>query len=57
MQLYVLQGFPGIGFERATKLLDKFGSIRNIINLSAEDLLQTPGFTKNIARGFIELLE
>jgi ERCC4-type nuclease len=35
---YVLEGFPGIGPATAKKLLDKFGSIKNIINAPENEL-------------------
>ncbi len=40
---YILEGFPGIGPKTAKKLLDKFGSIKNILNLPIEELKKTIG--------------
>lgn len=30
-QLFVLQGLPGIGLEKASRLLDRFGSVRGVM--------------------------
>jgi len=35
---YLIEGFPGIGPKTAKKLLEKYGTIKNIINASEEDL-------------------
>jgi Fanconi anemia group M protein len=35
---YILEGFPGIGPQNSKKLIKKFGSIRNVINASSEEL-------------------
>jgi ERCC4-type nuclease len=46
---YIVEGFPGIGPKSAKKLLKKFGSIRNIINASEEELKTVLGTkSKNI---------
>ena len=37
-QLYILQGLPGVGRERAMRLLDNFGSVENVIIASSEEL-------------------
>lgn len=42
-QLYILQGLPGIGHERALRLLEKFGSVEAIMSASREDLLTVEG--------------
>lgn len=35
---FILEGFPGIGPKTAKKLLEKFGTLKNIINASEEEL-------------------
>lgn len=55
-QLYILQGLPGIGPERAERLLDRFGSIQNVINASSEDLLSVQGIGKEVARKIQDIL-
>ena len=48
-QLYILQGFPGIGPDRAERLLDHFGSIEAIIRAGVEDLRAVSGIGEGIA--------
>ncbi len=57
LQLHFLQGFPGIGVERANNLLDRFGTIRKIMNLSSEEFLQMQGFNQKLVTTIIDLLE
>lgn len=45
-QLYILQGFPGIGPERARRLLDRFGNIESVVNARREDLRSVDGIGK-----------
>ncbi len=42
-QLYILQGFPGVGPDRAEKLLETFGSIEAIIAAGQEELKEVSG--------------
>ena len=42
-QLYILQGLPGVGHERAIRLLEKFGSVEAIMSASREELLTVEG--------------
>ncbi len=42
-QLYLLQGLPGIGPQRARALLGKFGSIEKILQADAKELHDVPG--------------
>ena len=51
---YILEGFPYIGPVKAKKLIEKFGSIKNIINANEEDL--KPILSKK-AKDFKELLD
>jgi ERCC4-type nuclease len=48
-QLYVLQGLPGIGPERAERLLDRFGSVERTLSASAEELAAVEGIGPRIA--------
>jgi ERCC4-type nuclease len=50
-QLFLLQGLPGVGRERATRLLERFGSVQAILTASAEDLAAVDGIgTKTATR-------
>jgi len=40
---FVLEGFPGIGPKTAKKLLEKFKTLKNIANASAEELTEVIG--------------
>jgi len=48
-QLYILQGLPGIGPERADRLLDRFGSVEAAISASSSELQSVDGIGKSIA--------
>ena len=40
---YIIEGFPGIGPKTAKKLLNKFKTIKNILNASQEELKEVIG--------------
>lgn len=42
-QLFILQGLPGVGRERALRLLEKFGSVEAVIRAEREELLAVEG--------------
>jgi len=42
-QLEILQALPGVGPARAEALLDRFGSIENVLSAAPEDLRQVAG--------------
>ena len=48
-QLYILQGFPNIGPERARRLLARFGSVEAIVNARPEVLRAVTGVGKQVA--------
>jgi len=48
-QLYILQGLPGVGRERADRLLDRFGSVADVISASIDELQTVDGIGKGIA--------
>lgn len=52
-QQFILEGFPNIGPRAAQKLLDKFGSLRNIFSASEEELIDVLG---KRSKDFRELL-
>lgn len=45
-QLFILQGLPGVGIERAIRLLDTFGSIEAVIAASCGELQFIEGIGK-----------
>jgi len=48
-QLYILQGLPGIGPERADRLLDRFGSVEAAISASSSELQSVDGIGLGVA--------
>jgi ERCC4-type nuclease len=48
-QLFILQGLPGVGPERAERLLARFGSVEAVISASSSQLQSVDGVGKNIA--------
>ena len=49
-QLFILQGLPGVGPERARLLLDRFGSVGAVMSSSAAELASVTRIGKEIAR-------
>jgi len=49
-QLYILQGLPGVGKERAQVLLNHFGSVQNVFNSNIKELSQVPLIGKITAK-------
>ena len=49
-QLFILQGLPGVGSERAIRLLDAFGSVEAVITATSEELQSVEGIGENIAQ-------
>lgn len=56
-QLYLLQGLPGIGPQRARALLEKFGSIEKILSADAKDLHEVPGIGYHTAENIQWILK
>jgi ERCC4-type nuclease len=48
-QLFILQGLPGIGPERAGRLLECFGSVESAITAGSDELQSVAGIGKIIA--------
>jgi len=46
-QLFILQGLPGIGRERAGRLLEHFGSVEAVVTASRENLVSVDGIGKD----------
>jgi ERCC4-type nuclease len=56
-QLFILQGLPGIGPDRAARLLDRFGSVRAVMCASTNELTAVDGIGEGTARRMRDLLE
>lgn len=50
IQLQILQGLPGIGPARAQSLLEKYGSVENVMQAGYKELLDTPDIGKDTAQ-------
>jgi ERCC4-type nuclease len=48
-QLFILQGLPGVGPERAERLLARFGSVAAAISASSSEMQSVNGFGKGVA--------
>ena len=48
-QLFILQGLPGVGPERAERLLARFGSVEAAISASSSELQSINSFGKSVA--------
>jgi ERCC4-type nuclease len=49
-QVFILQGLPGIGRERALRLLAAFGSVAAVIQAGADELQEVKGIGEKTAR-------
>lgn len=50
-QLYILQSLPGVGPARAARLLERFGSVQQVLNASVASLSTVEGIGTETARG------
>ena len=50
IQLHILQGLPGVGPGRASRLLDAFGSVQNVITSGTDQLAQVHGIGTKTAQ-------
>lgn len=56
-QIYVLQGFPGIGPTRARLLLEKFGTLKAVFDALTDEWETIPGIGKNTIRQIKQVME
>ncbi|OGT97082.1 MAG: hypothetical protein A2298_01925 [Gammaproteobacteria bacterium RIFOXYB2_FULL_38_6] len=56
-KLYVIQSLPDIGYHKAKKLLETFGSVEAITRAKYHELMQVVGIGETIARKIREVLE
>ena len=52
----IISMFPGIGKERAEMLYTKFGSIKNFVNASKEQLIEVEGIGQKLAEQIIDTI-
>jgi DNA excision repair protein ERCC-4 len=55
-KIHILEGFPGIGADKAERLLMKFGNLHAVFTAKEEELLQVPGFGKKTVDRLKEVL-
>jgi DNA excision repair protein ERCC-4 len=48
-QLFILQGLPAVGCERAARLLDAFGSVEAVVTATGQQLQSVKGIGRHIA--------
>jgi len=56
-KIHILEGFPGIGTDRAERLLMKFGNLQAVFTAEDEELLKVPGLGKKTVERLIEVLK
>lgn len=56
-QEFIVSSFPIIGVMNARKLLEKFGSIKNLVNATKEELVSVDGIGNKIAERLLKLVE
>jgi Fanconi anemia group M protein len=55
-QQFLIEGLPNISSVLAMRLLNHFGSIKDIINSTEEELREVKGVGKNISAEIIEII-
>ncbi len=50
LQCHLLQGLPGVGPERAGRLLERFGTVAAVMGADERSLREVPGIGRNVAR-------
>lgn len=56
-KVQILEGFPGVGVDRADRLLTKFGSLHAVFTAEKEELLNVPGLGEKTVDRFIKILK
>ncbi|MDR7132463.1 ERCC4-type nuclease [Algoriphagus sp. 4150] len=56
-KIHVLEGFPGIGVDKAERLLMKFGNLRGVFTAGEEELLNVQGIGTKTVNSLIEVLK
>ena len=55
-QLYIIESLPNVGPVTAKKLLEEFGSVKNVINASEGELKKVEGIGDKIAKRIVDVL-
>jgi len=55
-QLFIVESLPNVGPVTAKKLLEEFGSVKNVINASEGELKKVEGIGDKIARKIVDVL-
>jgi Fanconi anemia group M protein len=55
-QQFIVEGLPNVSAVLAKRLLERFGSIKDIVNASEEELREVAGIGKGIASEIVEIL-
>ncbi|MCE5213603.1 MAG: DEAD/DEAH box helicase [Methanobacterium sp.] len=56
-QIFIIESLPNVGPVTARKLLEKFKSVKGVINASEQDLTEVEGIGKIIARKIREVID
>ncbi len=56
LQLHLLQGLPGVGPRRAARLLERFGTVRGVLNAGDRDLAEVKGIGPDTAGKIVWLV-
>lgn len=56
-QLFIVESLPNVGPVNARKLLEEFGSVKEIVNASEDDLQKVDGIGKKIAKSIKKVVE
>jgi len=55
-QLYIVESLPNIGPVTAKKLIEEFGSVKEVINASKDELKNVEGIGDKIANGMVDVV-
>ncbi len=56
-QQFIIESLPNIGPVTAKKLLEKFGTVKNVLNASAEDLQEVEGIGLKTAENIVKVID
>ncbi len=57
MKQYIVEGLPSVSGTLARRLLDEFGSVKNVMNAEEDDLKRVKGLGKVKAAEIVEIIE